>query len=414
MPSLAEIQAQMTRVIDNIAEYRSAQGQTTRRLTPGGVVTQTPQVLQVAKRDLLQIASDVRQLAAANPILTPANVVYVTKSPDDPFGGSIQAAIDSIAGQASSTNRYIIDIASPGIYHENVVLPEWVFLVSLSGGPNQTVVLESDSGDTLTIPSSNCGIQGLTVRSTSAVATDTAVRIVPSAMPFGESTLLVLTNIITTTAARGLICEPGSDTVSGVFVGITGNTGVPIGAEILGGGLFLFTGSMQGGATTALRVAGGGICLLQGVALANNSGGGGFIVDVDGGTFAAQSGVSVFDGFNGVQVQNGGTAFLTSMVALSGIAGPTSLSVDGPSTAIIADFNLNPFTGYYDGFSILGTLIFDTIPLFGSGTVAGPDERPASPAPGMTFFATDRAPGTQQLLFVPGTGWLDQTDTVVP
>lgn len=349
-------------------------------------------------------------LAAGAPVLDAENRVVVSSGPNDPWGGDLQAAIDYVeTQQPGPNNRFIIELRSTEYEGNFVVSSEYIWIVSLSGSPGQSCILRSTSGTTLTMPSERSGIQGLVVISESNNPADAAFRLTPVAAPGGNILISVLSNIITTTGARGVVCEVGASGIATVYTGISA-PGAPFGLEMLSGFFFAFTTSLQTDAQTALYLGPGTQAFLQLTPITALAGAGGWVVDADGAGFGALSGVRVLDGDNGVRLQNGSFGFLQDMLAVGGIGG-TGLEIDATSFVQIGNFNLVPGGDFYSQVNNAGTISWPADPLFSSGVTA---DRPADPKPGMRYYATDRAPGTQQLLYVPGTGWVDQADTVVP
>lgn len=418
MPTPNQIRERLEAVIRNTTNYRRLPSGPIRRLGVGQTSSQTVQFAAVDPADIAQIARSgihILNQGAAQA----ARRLRVTKNANDPFGGSIQGAIDSITG-ASETTPYIIEVASPGTYEENVVLAPHIYLVALGASPAAAVTLTSSSGTTLTIPERNSGVQGVFVTSSSSSTSDAVVRVVPSTSSPNLGSFLVLVNIVPSDAATPLVTDPGiSETVIGIFLGVNGGPNSLLAADIggSGGGLALFTGSLnaQNGGTGVFVRPGASVSVFTAqLGGGTNPAPSPWVVDVDGGFFAASAGVRVFDAYNGVRVQNGGQAVLFDMQFLASPVN-TSLEVDGTSFAILGPASfINSGASFYSNFNIAGGINYVSDGSFESGTVTGPDQRPANPKSGMRFYATDRPPGAQQLTFVPGTGWLDQTDTLVP
>lgn len=351
------------------------------------------------------------------PALNPARRIYLTKNADDPFGGNLQTAIDAASALVpppSEAAPVVVDILSPGEYVGNFVVPPHVYIASLTGSPSFVVALTSSSGVTLTMPQQGSGIQGITVLSSSPNAADAALLVVPGGT--GNPSLVVIGNIVTTAGATAVRVSAGVTEL--VVVIVCGINGVTAGStvELLGGGLLslltVMTNDLSGG---LVSVTGGGLAILLTTTMIAAGGGAGWLMDADAGSIFAFGPVRYFSASNLVRGRNG--AFL-SLLDVTGPSNPTgtSLDLDATSVAQIGNFIGSPGSASaYSGWVVAapGNVAYLPTLGWGIGTTVAPDQRPAAPQPGMRWFATDRAAGTEQLTFN-GTVWVDQTGAVVP
>lgn len=358
------------------------------------------------------------QIDALLPVVNPARRLYLTKSPTDIYGGNLNNAITAaLALNPSAADPVVIEILSPGSYAGNFTLVPGLFLVSLSNAPAQAVILTSASGVTLAIPEGNSGIQGVNVITTSIDTADAAVEVV-SGGSADNSTFLMQTDIQAPNGSTALRTAPGTTGLLPMIIaGVNGASNSPI-VSLQGAGVIAIFGFMiNDGSGTVIQVTSGSFAVILNAIVSGGFGGAGWLFDVDGSQLALLGPTRFFSASNLVRGRNGAFLFLFDLTGFSDPSGSV-LDLDGVSFAQVgSNFIGTPgSTSAYTGW--VGTTTANTsfVPTLGwaTGTTAAPDQRPPAPQPGMRFFATDLAPGAEQLTFVPGTGWVNQLGAIVP
>lgn len=361
---------------------------------------------------LIGAAADLQaQISGAPASNAPLRRLYVTKNPDDPFGGNIQAAVNACESPSASA-PWVVEVLSPGEYAGPVVLPEHVYLVASVPWGTAAVTLRS-SGNTLTLPEVNSGLTGLTVGSDSTNPAHAAVTVIPGAGP-GEQSMIVNARAVAANAAASLRVQPGCTSQFVVAVAdLNGNSSGPL-VDVQGGGVVaVFAGMTNFGTGDAMRATGGSFSLVFNAVIQNNSGAAGWLVDADGATvilFTANTLISA----NGYRGRNGALVALVDAFFFGPPAG-TLIDMDATSILGLSEIDIAGGGSPYAQMTIANpaNVLHSSSLGFMTGTSAAPDQRPTAPQPGMRFYATNRAAGTRQLTFIPGTGWVDQTDTVV-
>lgn len=370
--------------------------------------------------DLLAGEADLQaQISALAPVVAPARRLYLTKNANDPYGGDLATAISAALAlnpPPSPADPVVIEILSPGTYEGNVTLVPGLYLVSLSCAPGDSVMLSSSSGVTLTLPEGSSGVQGVNLITTSAAPADAAVEVIAGGVS-DQGSFLILLEILAPNGATALRSVPGtSQLLPLVVAGVTGNTAGPA-VDLQGAGLFAIFGFFNNNAGgTAVLVTNGAFIAVLNALCSIASGSAGWLFDVDGGALIILGQVQFFETSNVMRGRNGAFLILNNVSSFSNPTG-SALDLDGTSVAVVGDEFL-PFPGSasaYTGWvgTTTANVAFKPSQLFEVGTTV-PDTRPPAPRPGMLFFATDRVAGTQNLTFIPGTGWVDQAGTVVP
>lgn len=374
-----------------------------------------------ALQELVSATEDLQnQITSLTPAVSPSRRLYLTKNATDQYGGNLNnaiAAAQALTPAPSAANPVVIEILSPGTYTGNFTLVPGLFLVAVSAGPAQGTVLTSTSGVTLTLPEGNSGVQGVDVSSTSANVADAAIEVVAIGNPNAAS-FLELLDIQAPGGATALRTVPGTSTLLPLVVaGVNGISTNPL-MDLQGAGFVAIFGFfINDGTGTVASITNGSFAIVLNAVVSNAPGGAGWLFDVDGGMVAIIGPTRFFSASNLVRASNGAFVLVFDLTGFSDPSG-TVLEVDGTSIAQIGNnFIGAPLsTSAYAGW--VGTTTANTFftPTLGwaTGTTGGPDQRPPAPQPGMRFFATDLAPGAEQLTFVPGTGWVNQAGAVVP
>lgn len=352
-----------------------------------------------------------------------ANVVVVTKNADDPFGGSIQAAIDSITDE-SATNPYIVDVRSPGVYEENVVLKPNVNLVSLNGGPASTTQIQSSSGTTLTVPGNGCSISNIAVVTSGSTTSDYAVQVTNDGDPFAAPTTFEFCRLATLGNGARMYRQAANDNQSVLmFVTFLQPGNADIGMLVESGSILFFIGGTVDACTTLLQLGDGTERAQANFVdsfLSADQNGGGYVFDVlNNSSLQLGSGVTIPDADNVMRIRSGATAIVNTMSIFDQ---PTNnvFDVDAGGQLFLGNGVESPdFANNYGKWNIQGTLTPIYNPYFGAGTISGPDTRPANPVVGMTWIATDaNTPGGSPpaiLTYDPGFGgWRDFQGNLFP
>lgn len=370
----------------------------------------------VRKPDLESMAASIYNLAkSGGQVLSPQNRVYLTKNADDPFDGDLQQALDFVGQQSpAADNRWVIEILSPGDYTGNFTFPsEYISIVSLSGGPLSPVRLISDAGNTLEMPQANCLLMGLSIISNSPNTGDAALYITPS-LPGSEGSIVFQCVSDVTAGATALRVGPGvSDLLVSLASGYAGISTDQL-VHLQSGGFISLMGFVTGDApaSSIIKAETGTFAVLVSSITSGPSGGTGWLFDADGGSIFPMAAVIYFEAANIARGRNGATLGLFDLAGFTNPSG-TRLDLDLTSVALIDHFvgspgSSDPFTGFV--VADPNNVVFVPDYMFSQGLDAA---RPATPKAGMTYYATDRAAGSRQLLFVPGIGWVDQGDNVV-
>lgn len=372
-------------------------------------------VLQEVLGDLLDLQG---QISAALPVVSPARRIYLTKNTDDRYGGDLQAAIDAAATLVpppSVTAPAVVEILSPGEYVGNFVVPQSVYLTAVAPGTTLAVVLRSTSGNTLTLPEADSGITGIAVISESAAPTDAAISIAP--VPAGgDSTRIVLARATGVGGAASLRTEVGSGLAAGPIVGIyldcNGNS--PVLLDLLGAGMVINLGGATNFSPTGTCIHASGAAsfsLLFQAILQTQAGGSGWMIDAENGATAGVFGGNAVISANCFRSRTGA---VVGILDYNFYLTPTGTLLELDATGLAGLGNIQFATGGnpYDLIvaPVPANVLFSTTLGWREGLDAA---RPATPQPGMRYYATDRPAGSRQLTWVPSLGWVDQTDTVV-
>lgn len=351
-------------------------------------------------------------LQSIESVVSPDRRVYLTQNADDPFGGDLQRAIDSCESPTAAA-PWIVQIVTPGVYEGNFVVPEHVYLVAVNPGTTPGVTLQSSSGNTLTFPDTNSGASGLTVFTTSPLPADAAINVVPGSGS-GDATRFVLMRANGIGGGASLRTQPGTGGVGpivGIYLDANGTSDVLL--DLLGAGIVINLGGVTnfGPNGTAIRATNGSFTLLFQAVLQTANGGTGWLVDADAGSTVYVFNASTVNTANGYRGRTGAFLGVFNHDFLLNLSG-TLLDLDALSFAGLGQIQIAMGANPYDLIvaAAPGNVVFAQSLQFLEGLLAG---RPATPAPGMRYYATDRPAGTRQLTFT-SLGWVDQADTVVP
>lgn len=332
----------------------------------------------------------------------------------------IQSAIDAIT-DASYNKKYVINIA-PGTYVENVVMKRHVYLNGLGGfGANYAVKITPTSGIALSVPYRESYLNGIFAKTDSGVAEDAAMKIIDDGLGMGQhETFLFNFDARSTNVGHAVWVEPNpfGEAVIGIYGAIDGGPG---GHAIYadGGGFIWFLGG-GGGELHGIKLVNGAF-MMTGAEVglnASTTDPTAWALEVDGGMFVALG--NMIDGFNGIDVKNGGFAFLVKLINLGGFAGIPMRTAAG-TTLILGDVSFGPGSPPWQGWQVAGAsvLLGDAGTGMGTTGVGGPDQRPtttSTPPMGFLFFALDialaGAAGTW--LTWNGAQWVDSVGGVVP
>lgn len=371
------------------------------------------EVLQSVLGGLLDLQG---QITSAQPVVSPARRIYLTTNANDPYGGDLQAAIDAAAAlqpPPSAVAPAVVEILSPGEYVGNFTLPQFVYLTAVAPGTTLAVVLRSSSGNTLTIPEADSGITGIAVLSDSPSTSDAAISVVP--VVGTDSTRLVLSRASGLGGAASLRTEVGTGgtgPVVGIYLDCNGNS--PVLIDLIGAGMVINLGGATNFSPTGTCIHASGAAsfsLVFEAVIQSQIGGSGWEIDIeDGATVGVFRGNAVITA-NGFRARTGafiGILDYNFYLAPSG----TMLELDATGLAGLGNIQIATGANPYDLIvaPVPANVLFSETLWWREGLDAA---RPATPRPGMRYYATDRPAGSRQLTWVPSLGWVDQTDTVV-
>lgn len=350
-------------------------------------------------------------LQNAQVVANPANRLYVTKNANDQFGGNIQSAIDyAVSKNPSADSPWVIEILSPGQYTGNFTLYENIYLTTGSPATSVAVLLTSSTGNTLTLPDSNSGVNSIAITSDSGDTSNSAVSIVPS-VSGGVPSVLSSCRAFGTNNAASIRLQPNLNQMPvGIFLDANANS--PLGIDIQSGGLVIFGGGASNfhPTGTAIRCEGGSFNIFFQCVIQNDVGSPGYLLEVEGAGAALFSCNSIIAS-NCFSVSNGGIVIINNHVNANPPTGDT-LTLDATSLALLGDWDIGGISPYAT-FNVAdpNNVIYSDDLTFDTGTLA---QRPTAPKPGMMFYATDQPDGAKQLIFIAGTGWVDQSDNIIP
>jgi len=333
---------------------------------------------------------------------------------------TVTAALAAITDE-TSTKQYVLELG-PGSYAESFTLRRYFHLRSVGAfGSAKDAIITSAAGVTITMPHVDCTITGLCIRTTSATATDSAVKVVDDgggALVTSEN--LIVDSVIESTAgAYGLHIEnlPADTSVVSVFTGIDA-AGGGTAAYVDNGGLFAIIGGIgSANSDVGVDVLNGGAFLVGGSASVNADTAAGLAVRTNASLFACMDGL--ISGFDGIEATNGSTVFLAQALSLGGFPN-APLVTDVTSVVFLGDVRLEQVGGGppWTGWTVLGPTYRLWTGTWGQGTLVAADQRPTGIPSGYNFFATDAgiggAAGTGVNLTWNGTSWVDSAGNVIP
>jgi len=382
-------------------------------------------------------------IGGANP---PENVVRVHKGGDDtdPAGAggylTIQAAVDSITDEAP-TKRYVVKVA-PGVYTENVVLPEYIGLVGDSNfGPTKQVSIVSASGHTLTIPDKNSLVYGIEAESTSATVTDSAIHIVDASTPNLLTDAQTFTIAVQYTSNNGRAIfgdnfglDPGGNirNVIVAYAGLTTRGAGGLCGFLDGAGLSWFIGGcdvLDPGANGFILQNSSSIMVGCSTSIngysAPGGGSGSWAVQADSSAVIAVD--MMLNGDNGIRLVNGSVMFAPKLAALGGVP-DVPLFSDNTSFVLLGDVQLDGFMGAsWANWNIQGFILplWRGLRSYGTTGAGGPDQRPTASGSnvpiGFQYYAMDLGAGGVGMLLTwsgsPPMGfgqWTDGLGNIIP
>lgn len=344
---------------------------------------------------------------------------------DRPFK-AIQDAIDSITDESYS-KKYVIRVA-PGIYAENVVLKRHVYLIGTAMfGACRDVRIHPASGVALSVPYRDSFFNGLSMQTDSATPADAALRVFDDGLGMGNhETFMFNYQAFSTDAGHAVYVEenPFGEAAIGIYAAIDGGPNghaIYMDGNSAGGGggcgLIWFLGG--GGAQKNFAKLLNGAFFMTGVETGINADTVDptvWAIECDG-SFCVLFG-NMVDGYNGIDLKNGSTAFVLDAMSFGGFTGIPVRTAAG-TALIIGNTCFGPGNPLWGGWQVQGMAILANT---GTGTTGagGPDQRPTvtstSVAVGLQFFALDVAlagvAGTW--LTWNGAQWVDSNGGVVP
>jgi len=333
---------------------------------------------------------------------------------------TVTAALAAITDE-TSTKHYVLELG-PGSHAGGFTLRRYFHLRSVDGfGVDKSTVVTAAAGATVTMPHVDCTITGICIRTTSATATDSAVKVVDDGggASVTSEAMILRSTVESTAGAYGLHVEnlPADTNVVCAFVSVDA-VGGGTAAYVDNGGLFLLIGGL--GSSTSdvgVDVLNGGVCLVGGSASVLADTAAGLAVRVNASMFASMDGI--LSGFDGVEATNGSTVFLPQAVSLDGFPNAPVVT-DITSILLLGDVRLEQSGGGppWTGWTVLGPTYRLWTSTWGQGTLVAADQRPTGIPSGYNFFATDAgiggAAGTGVNLTWNGAAWVDSAGNVIP
>ena len=340
-------------------------------------------------------------------------------TPAFPFK-QIQAAIDSITDQ-SFNKKYIVNIA-PSLYPENVVMKRHVYLNGLSGfGANYAVRIMPASGIACQIPYRESYLNGLALQTNSGIAEDAALKVFDDGLGMGQHETFIFNFAARSTNVGHAVwvdSNPFGEAAIAIYAAIDGGPG---GHAIFcdGAGFIWFLGGGAGLLHGAKLVNGAFMMMGAEVGLnASETDPTAWCCECDGSFFVTLG--NMLSGWNGLDLKNGGTAFLINVSNLGGFSG-IPIRTAAATMLILGNIQISPGIPSWSGWQVQGTSILVETGHQGAGTALGPDQRPTAggasiPPAGFRFFATDIAlgPGLGTWLTWNGIQWVDTAGNIVP
>jgi len=332
---------------------------------------------------------------------------------------TIQAAVDSIT-DASPTKPYVVDIA-PGVYVENVVSKRHIKLVGASSfGLSKAVQIKPASGVGVKIPYRDSFLFGVYVETAGTTAVEAAVHVYDDGLGWGAGeTFLVNVQMVSTTVARALWIAPNAffDAAILIYAGLDGGVGGDA-AYIDGAGLIWFLGGGGAFSERGLHLVNGSFALLGASVNCNASPSSPTAWAIEADASFVMIADAMLSATNGIKASNGSFCILYDAKCFGGFAG-VPIDIDAGSLLAIGNVSLdNIGSGAWVNWNVLGTAILMSTGNYGSGTTAGPDQRPTGVPIGYQFFALDLAPGgapgVGSLLVWNGANWVDSTGALIP